>query len=306
MEQILNGKGVQVPEQMRKVISGSSSFTAQQRLAVYQQGYRLRLIECLAAEFPVLQLYLGNALFDAFAHGYISRLPSSHYSLYQLGERFADFLEATRPKNRSDKKLDVEVDEQAQQSTIDTYLCLPEQIARVERAQAQSLRGDSKENKFTGETLKDHSKTGLEKAKGTASLSSLFTTIDWPKISLPATSFLVVSDFNLLSYLQEAEEHFNLTEARKQREMAVNEDPTKPQKPRIEKQSLLVFRNQFQVNIARLNSWQTQVIQMLQTNGYVDWQKVAQKEQIGDFELHLKAEYWVSIASKQNMISIDA
>ena len=40
---------------------------------------------------------LGRELFDEFAFDYLQRYPSKSYTLSRLGDRFADFLEETRP-----------------------------------------------------------------------------------------------------------------------------------------------------------------------------------------------------------------
>lgn len=72
------------------------------RLAIYAGGYRLRLLECMRAAFPLLQSALGDALFDRFALGYLDAHPSQSYTLHHLGAGFADHLEQTRPTNPED------------------------------------------------------------------------------------------------------------------------------------------------------------------------------------------------------------
>lgn len=73
----------------------------QARLGIYAGGYRLRLLECMRATFPLLQAALGERLFDAFAMDYIAAHPSRSYTLHALGDGFAAHLAATRPA-RSD------------------------------------------------------------------------------------------------------------------------------------------------------------------------------------------------------------
>ncbi len=75
------------------VITASTRQHPAERLAVY----RLRLLECLRGSFPALCHLLGRDLFDAFADDYLNACPSRSYTLFRLGERFANHLERTRP-----------------------------------------------------------------------------------------------------------------------------------------------------------------------------------------------------------------
>lgn len=66
-------------------------------LAIYQRSYVLRLRLCLGEQFPATRHALGRALFDDFADEYLRVCPPDSYTLYELGRRFADWMEATRP-----------------------------------------------------------------------------------------------------------------------------------------------------------------------------------------------------------------
>src|SRR5919108_5113491 len=67
------------------------------RLDVYRTGYRLRLVKCLRETHPALRHALGADVFDAFALDYVQAHPPRSYTLFQLGDRFAGHLAATRP-----------------------------------------------------------------------------------------------------------------------------------------------------------------------------------------------------------------
>ena len=66
-------------------------------LAVYRDGYALRLIEALATDYPGLLAMAGPADFDRMARAYIARHPSRHPSIRWYGRGLADFLAATPP-----------------------------------------------------------------------------------------------------------------------------------------------------------------------------------------------------------------
>jgi hypothetical protein len=79
------------------VLAPSPTMTAGQCLDVYRRGYRLRLLETLWAMHPALRHLTGDELFDAFALDYLAACRPSSYSLFRLGDGFADHLAATRP-----------------------------------------------------------------------------------------------------------------------------------------------------------------------------------------------------------------
>jgi len=73
-------------------------------LAIYQQSYRLRIASCMREQFPALCHALGQALFDDFVAEYVRDCPPESYTLYDLGRRFAGFLDAQRPDRDSDTR----------------------------------------------------------------------------------------------------------------------------------------------------------------------------------------------------------
>lgn len=66
-------------------------------LAVYQRGYFLRIAACMREQFPALCHALGRALFDDFVADYIRDCPPERHTLYDLGRRFPEWMEANRP-----------------------------------------------------------------------------------------------------------------------------------------------------------------------------------------------------------------
>lgn len=81
------------------VIQPGRALTAEQRLDIYQRAYFARLVECLREQFPLTRGALGDEAFDGFALEYLQRYPSRSYTLGRLGDRFAAFLDETRPKD---------------------------------------------------------------------------------------------------------------------------------------------------------------------------------------------------------------
>ena len=83
--------------ELEAVVRRSRNLTAAERIGIYANAYYARLLECLAAYFPMLQKTLGEEIFEGFAFEYLQRYPSRSYTLSRLGEDFPRFLEETRP-----------------------------------------------------------------------------------------------------------------------------------------------------------------------------------------------------------------
>jgi hypothetical protein len=66
-------------------------------LAVYRDGYGLRLLEVLGIDYPGLRAAVGVEAFEAMARAYIAATPSRHRSVRWYGGGMADFLTATAP-----------------------------------------------------------------------------------------------------------------------------------------------------------------------------------------------------------------
>ncbi len=84
-------------DDIEKIITPSTRLSGRQRLAIYQRGYIARLRDCMAGQFKALQHALGEELFEAFADEYLQQYPSVSYTLSDLGRRFGQYLQETRP-----------------------------------------------------------------------------------------------------------------------------------------------------------------------------------------------------------------
>lgn len=63
------------------------------RLGVYKNAYQSRLQQALAANYPVLNLYLGDEQFEKLAIAYINHYPSSFSSIRWFGDQLVNFLQ---------------------------------------------------------------------------------------------------------------------------------------------------------------------------------------------------------------------
>lgn len=88
------------------IVKPSSRMSSAEHFAIYQRSYLGRLRDCMTHQFSALNYALGDALFQQFADHYLSNYPSTSYTLADLGEKFMDYLQATRPDKDTEEKED--------------------------------------------------------------------------------------------------------------------------------------------------------------------------------------------------------
>jgi len=76
------------PRLAQRVVENGMS--AARRVAIYRDGYRARLVECLADDYPAVQHLLGAETFQSLCHDYI-RDVAPGISLNGYGARFAEY-----------------------------------------------------------------------------------------------------------------------------------------------------------------------------------------------------------------------
>lgn len=62
------------------------------RMAIYSDGYRLRLIESLRSSYPVLKAYLGDISFEKLCDAFITQFPSPYRNIRWFGDQLPAFL----------------------------------------------------------------------------------------------------------------------------------------------------------------------------------------------------------------------
>lgn len=80
----------------RAVVSDAKA-TAELRLGIYADAYRMRLEEALSHDFEALHGLIGDEEFFKLCRRYIDAHPSQHFSLRYLGLHMSEFLRTTKP-----------------------------------------------------------------------------------------------------------------------------------------------------------------------------------------------------------------
>lgn len=82
---------------MQGQVVSDAKASAEERVHVYVEGYRLRLLEVLEDNFPGLYGLLGDEQFDAMGRAYIATHPSTHPSVRWFSRQLPEFLRRTAP-----------------------------------------------------------------------------------------------------------------------------------------------------------------------------------------------------------------
>lgn len=123
-----------------EVVAHAHGAAPDTRMHIYANGYVLRLLDCLRADYPMLLEVMGEPLFTFFAKAYVWRHPSTSPSLYDLGAGFAAFL----------------ADSQGGLGADDGLLQLPIELARLERARTEAGRARGMERGGTVRSAIQH------------------------------------------------------------------------------------------------------------------------------------------------------
>jgi hypothetical protein len=84
-------------EAMLANVAPCERFSAEKRLRVYFDAYRIRLCEILKLDFEKTHTLMGDAFFEQAFDQYITAHPSTHFSVRYFGRHFPEFLKKTAP-----------------------------------------------------------------------------------------------------------------------------------------------------------------------------------------------------------------
>jgi hypothetical protein len=88
------------PAEVSRVVRPSATLTSVERVGVYQGMYLLRMVEALQSDYPAVAHFLGDDEFAELVTRYCEAHPSKSYTLNRLGDRFPEFVAASRGLRR--------------------------------------------------------------------------------------------------------------------------------------------------------------------------------------------------------------
>jgi hypothetical protein len=130
-----------------EVVANEGKASVYTRLNVYSNGYLLRLLDCMYADYAISKKFMGDEVFDSFAQAYLLYHPSTSFTLYDLGKAFPGFLAKTKPPVTA-----------GDENAIDDLMNLPIALAKLERARQEAMRAPGLEHiipREAGVTIQD-------------------------------------------------------------------------------------------------------------------------------------------------------
>jgi len=85
------------PSPIADAIADAPPLSVADRLGIYRNAYRVRLIEALDDTYPVLHAVLGDEVFSALGEEFVAAHPSVHRSIRWYGSALSEFLRQCPP-----------------------------------------------------------------------------------------------------------------------------------------------------------------------------------------------------------------
>lgn len=82
---------------MGGLVVGTAGASAEERVGIYVDAYRLRLLEILEDNYPGLRALVGDEEFDRLGRSYIDAHPSTHPSVRWFSRHLEEFLKTHEP-----------------------------------------------------------------------------------------------------------------------------------------------------------------------------------------------------------------
>jgi hypothetical protein len=85
------------PSTIADAIVDAPPLAIAQRLGIYHNAYRVRLIEALDDTYPMLHAVLGDEVFSSLGEAFVAAHPSVHRSIRWYGRELAEYLRRSPP-----------------------------------------------------------------------------------------------------------------------------------------------------------------------------------------------------------------
>ncbi len=92
LQQDLQNHLLGAPSPITAAIIDAPPLPIEERLGIYRNAYRVRLIEALDDTYPILHAVLGDEVFSALGEEFVAANPSVHRSIRWYGSELAEYL----------------------------------------------------------------------------------------------------------------------------------------------------------------------------------------------------------------------
>lgn len=100
-------------------VVSTADASAEERVGIYVDAYRLRLLEILEDNYPGLRALVGDEEFDRLGRSYIDAHPSTHPSVRWFSRHLEEFLKTNEPYSAHPYLAEMAVFEWAQSMVFD-------------------------------------------------------------------------------------------------------------------------------------------------------------------------------------------
>lgn len=142
LQQIFYNGIVKLDGEAENLIVDHGQLAARERLNIYAEAYRLRLIEALSDSYPALHTLMGDDDFESLCLHYINAHPSTHFSIRYFGQHMSEFIAHHHSGSHSELLSEMALFEWSLINAFDakneTSLTM-EQLARVEISEWPNL-----------------------------------------------------------------------------------------------------------------------------------------------------------------------
>lgn len=125
-------------------IASDEKADAAERMGFYHDAYRLRLIDVLSMDYPVVAKLLGEEDFAKMALAYLRNYPSKYKSVRWFGLHLPEFLQANdSSEENSEQLLEIAQFEKAQNDVFDAKLsdvAVVDQLAAIDPSDWADIR----------------------------------------------------------------------------------------------------------------------------------------------------------------------
>ena len=128
-------------EGIEDLIIGDGSASAAERIDIYRNAYRLRLIKAMAIEYPGLKELMGDHEFAELAWAFVQEHPPKHASLRWVGRGLARFVRQTPPWREQEVLAEMAAYEWAQGLAFDAADCSAVTVGELRALPADQWAG---------------------------------------------------------------------------------------------------------------------------------------------------------------------
>lgn len=127
------------PSAIVKNIVSTAQMSAQQRVDLYADGYKIRLKEAIMTDYEQLHAYLGDDMFEQLMNEYIASYPSQHPNLRYFSKHMMTLLAEKEPWTQAPELIEIATIEKTFCDSFDAADCATVSLQDLSKIAPDSL-----------------------------------------------------------------------------------------------------------------------------------------------------------------------